>query len=167
MKELRHFLGLPGYYRHYNSEYINITHTLTHLLRNDTQYNWTESHQRAFTEHRRCLQSPSIVVYSDPSKPCYLFTDASGYCWGITLCQCTSQSGSLHDLKPVQFVSGKFSDMQCNYATLVREAFAMHIPVQKLGSYLQDSEYTMCYDYKPLEKSLKGKAEKIKSQIHQ
>ena len=49
------------------------------------------------------------------------------------LCQYTSKPDSLDDTKPMAFKSGKVSNKQCNYAALVREAFAIS---KKLSFYL-------------------------------
>ena len=48
--------------------------------------------KRAFTELKRCLQRPPLLFYPVLSKPYYLFTDASKYCWRITLFQYMSES---------------------------------------------------------------------------
>ena len=62
IKELGQFLGLTGCYRYHINRYADITHTLTHLLRKDDQYHWTEPHQRAFTAQRMFTKttSPSL-----------------------------------------------------------------------------------------------------------
>ena len=49
-------------------------------------------------------------IYPDPGKPYFLFTDVPKYCWVATLCQCTSKSDTVDDLKPITFICRKFSD---------------------------------------------------------
>ena len=85
--------------------------------------------QEYFSELINCPQSSPILIYLDPNKPCFLFTDASKYCWGATLYQHTSDFGpdNLQNLDHIKLISGTFSKTQCNYGALVREAFATHI----------------------------------------
>ena len=101
-------------------------------------------------------KSHPILFHPDPCKPHYLITNASKYCWGATLCQYTPKSNSLDDLKHITSISGKFSDTQCNYAALVREAFAIYMSLKRFSFYLQDAEFTILCDHKPLEEFLKG-----------
>ena len=68
------------------------------------------SQKESFSELKNCLQSHPILIYPDPNKPYFIFTDASKYCWGATLCQHTSDSDpdNLQNLKPIMFISGNF-----------------------------------------------------------
>ena len=75
---------------------------------------------------------PQTLVYPDPSKLYFLFTDVSQYCWGATFCQYTSRSNGVDSLKPITFISSKYLDTLCSYVALVS-------------------------DHKPLEEFLKGK----------
>ena len=77
IKELSQFLGLTGYYRNHISHYVYIINTLTYLIGKDSPYNRKESHQTTFTYVKRCLERPPILIDPDPSKPYYVFTDAS------------------------------------------------------------------------------------------
>ena len=106
----------------------------------------------SFTKLKRCLQSPPILTYPEPSKPYFFLTDVS------TLCQYTSESDSLDDLKPNIFISHNFSDTQCN-CVLFREAFTIYMSVKRLSFYSQDTECTILCNHRPLEKFLKGKTE--------
>ena len=58
---------------------------------------------------------PPILMYPDSNKPYFIFTGAS------------YNPDNLKNLKPITFISGKVSKIQCNYAALVREAFAIYV----------------------------------------
>ena len=58
------------------------------------------------------------------------FTYAFKYNWYATLCQYTSKTDTLDDLKLITFISEKFLDTQCNYTTLVREGFAIYVSIK-------------------------------------
>ena len=53
----------------------------------------------------------------------------------------------------------QFVATQCNYAALVREAFAIYMSIKRLSFNLQDVECTILCDCKPLEQFLKGNTE--------
>ena len=55
---------------------------------------------------------------------------------------------------PVTFVSGLFRGSQLNWATLMKEAFALYVSVKKLSFYLTDAKILLRSDHKPLEKFL-------------
>ena len=43
---------------------------------------------KAFSElKKKLLTSIPTLIYPDPNKPYFLFTDASKYFWGASLCQ--------------------------------------------------------------------------------
>ena len=58
---------------------------------------------------------------------------------------------------PVTFILGKFSDTQCNYASLVRKVFSIYMSVKILTFYPQEAECTVLCDHKPVELFLKWK----------
>ena len=103
------FLGLTGYYRNHINHYADTIHTLTHLTRKAEANTWIDPHQKAFTDFKRYLQRLPILIYPDPSKPCYLFMDATMYCLRSNSDN-THPTQNLDDLKPITFISRKFSD---------------------------------------------------------
>jgi hypothetical protein len=55
MKQVRGFLGLTGYYRKFIQGYSLISRTLSNLLKNDTLFQWTQTHQAAFEHLKKLL----------------------------------------------------------------------------------------------------------------
>ena len=108
-------------------------HPHTHMaVKKNDAYIWTNKHQNAFRELERWLQEPPILLYPDPSKPYLLFTDTSKYGRDALLCQYTSKDDSVDYLKPIPFISGRFSDIQCNYTAVVGKASAIYMSVIRL-----------------------------------
>ena len=62
--------------------------------------------------HRTIQMSPK-ATHHHPDKLYLLFMDASIYYQGTTLFQYTCKQDFLDDLKPITFISGKFSYTQC------------------------------------------------------
>ena len=59
--------------------------------------------------------------------------------------QYTSDSYDLDDCKPITFISGKFSDTQCNYTALVRDVITIYMSVKEFNLYLQYNKFTILY----------------------
>ena len=50
IKELRQFHGWTGYYRNHINHYVDITNSLTNLLKKAEPYIWTGIHKKSFSE---------------------------------------------------------------------------------------------------------------------
>ena len=55
---------------------------------------------------------------------------------------------------PVTYVSGLFRGPQINWATLVKEAYAIYMAARKLHYYISNSDTTICSDHMPLHRFL-------------
>ena len=150
IKEVWQFLGLTI------ETILTTVQTLpTHWLNSWERTNvmCSDKHHNAFTELKKCLQKPPILIYSDPNKLFGLFTDAPKYCWGAIPCQCTSKDNWLDYFTPITFISGQFLE---HYTTLVRDALTIYMSLKRLCFYLQDAICNILCDYKSLEKFPKG-----------
>ena len=120
VKEFRLFLGLTSYYSNHINHYSDITYTLAKPWRK-MYLTYEQNTSKDFHRAEKMLQNPLIFTFQNPSKPYFLFTNASRYWCGATLCQYTSESDKLDHFKLIIFISRKFSDANCNYVALVRE----------------------------------------------
>ena len=77
IKEVRHFLGLMGYYRKFICSHLDIAHPLNCLTRKSQPFIWTQDCQSSFDMLHLHLVNISIVQLPDPNKPYLLFIDAS------------------------------------------------------------------------------------------
>ena len=86
----RQFLGLPGYYRHFVKNFLNIIAPLSDLTRKDAlnKVHWTEANV-ASEKLKQDLITEPVLTCPDPSKPYILQTDASGGGIGAVLSQMT------------------------------------------------------------------------------
>ena len=58
---------------------------------------------------------------------------------------------------PITYASGLFKGSQINWATLIKEAYAIYMSVKSLGYYLQDEDIILRSDHLPLRKFLEKK----------
>ena len=157
VKEIKQFLGLTGYYRKFVSRFADILRPLTTLTKKDKKFEWTPACQKSFNLLKETLCGEPVLKYADTSKPYTLYTDANKLSWAGVLTQSHTtviDGKSITTDHPVLFVSGLFRSSQLNWATLMKEAFAIYMSVKKLSFYLTDAQILLRSDHKPLEKFL-------------
>ena len=156
-KDVKQFLGLVGYYRKFIPQYADIVRPLNALTRNDTEFEWSDIHQRSFDLLKAMVSEEPILVYPDPSKPYVLFTDASKYAWSCILTQEYTHEidgKTAKILHPISYQSGLFKGSQLNWACLTKEAYAIYMSIKKLDYYLVDVDIILRSDDLPLKKFL-------------
>ncbi|XP_017431929.1 uncharacterized protein LOC108339302 [Vigna angularis] len=77
MTEVRSFVGLAGYYRHFIESFVRIVAPLTQLTRKDQPFIWTDRCESSFQELKQRLTSAPILVIPDTGKSFEVFCDAS------------------------------------------------------------------------------------------
>ena len=157
MKEIKQFLGLTGYYRKFVPRFADISRPLTTLMKKGKKFEWTPACQKSFDLLKETLCGEPVLKYADTSKPYTLYTDASKFGWAGVLTQSytTVIDGKSNTTDhQVAFVSGLFRGSQLNWATLIKEAFAIYMSVKKLSFYLTDAKILLRSDHKPLQKFL-------------
>ena len=157
VKEIKQFLGLTGYYRKFVPRFADISRPLTTLTKKDKKFKWTPTCQKSVDLLKETLCGEPVLKYADTSKPYTLYTDANKFGWAGVLTQSHTtviDGKSTTTDHPVAFVSGLFRGSQLNWATLMKEAFAIYMSVKKLSFYLTDARILLRSDHKPLEKFL-------------
>ena len=155
--EIKQFLGLTGYYRKFVPRFADILRPLTTLTKKDKKFEWTRAYQKSFDLLKETLCGEPVLEYADTSKPYTLYTDASKFGWAGVLIQSHTtviDGKSITTDCPVAFVSGLFRGSQLNWATLMKEAFAIYMSVKKFSFYMTDAQILLRSDLKPLEKFL-------------
>ena len=61
--EVRSFVGLASYYRRFVPEFSKKAEPLLRLTKKNAVFAWSDEHERAFKELKRCLVSPPILAY--------------------------------------------------------------------------------------------------------
>ena len=137
VKEIKQFLGLTGYYRKFVPRFADISRPLTTLTKKDKKFEWTPACQKSFDLLKETLCGEPVLKYADTSRPYTLYTDARKFSWAGVLTQSHTtviNGKSITTDHPVAFVSGLFRGSQLNWATLMKEAFAIYMSVRNSHS---------------------------------
>ena len=88
-QQLRHFLGLTGYYRRFIQDYASIASPLTDLTRKTEpqQLRWSSKCQVSFQQLKQCLCQAPVLKSPDFERTFILKTDASNRGVGAVLTQ--------------------------------------------------------------------------------
>ena len=136
VKEIEGFRGLAGYYRQYIDRYSDRMKPLNERIRTRT-FHWGEVERKAFEEIKNKFRENQILILFDSEKQIWVFTDASNYALGATICQKDDKGR----MRPVLFYSRKLLPAEMNYATPDKELLAIVQTLKKFRHYLQGTKY--------------------------
>jgi len=77
VKELRSFLGLANFHRHFVNKFADIAAPLNRLTSNKRDFLWTSEHQYAFDSMHNAMVSPPVLEYPTKADQLILSIDAS------------------------------------------------------------------------------------------
>ncbi|BBN68979.1 transposable element gene [Prunus dulcis] len=75
--EVRSFLGLDGYYRHFVEGFSTIAVPLTRLTRKGVKFEWSDECEKSFNELKTRLTSAPVLTLPDDSGNFVIYSDAS------------------------------------------------------------------------------------------
>ena len=181
VKEVRHFLGLTGYYHKFICSCADIAQPLNCLTYKSESFILTPECQASFDMLWSRLTNTPIVCLPDPSKPYLPFTDASKFFFGILTQASTKECNEAHkrmitsetslttiesqtqDLElpssvvhPVAYISASFSPSQCRWSAISKEWFSVFMSIKKSSLYLQNADLLIWSDHKLLLKIFTG-----------
>jgi hypothetical protein len=84
-------------------------------------FEWTAEAEEAFQELKTRFSTEPILIIFDPSKPSVVETDASDKAIGA----CLSQADEKGKLRPVAYLSRKFTPAEGNYEVHDKELLAI------------------------------------------
>ena len=147
-KDLRCFLGLVGYYRHFIKNFSSIAAPLTDLLKKGipNKLPWMAQQQKSFEILRNALTSDTFLTTPDPCKEFTLQTDASSRGVGAVL----SQHNDDGILRPVAFYSRKLLDKETKYTITELECLAIVNAVKHFDVYLLGMHFLIQTDHSAL-----------------
>lgn len=115
-------------------------------MKKEEKWSWGVKQQKAFEDSKALLQSSSVLVHYDSTKPLILACDASPYGVGAVL----SHRMTNRLDRPIGFMSRTLSSAEKNYFQLDKEGLAVVFGVKKFHKYLYRRQLTIVTDHKPL-----------------
>ena len=94
VKEVKHLLGLTGYYHKSFCNYADIAYPLNYVTYIAQLFVWPLECQASFDMLQLRLINTQIVQLPDPSKPYLLFMDASKFCYLGVLTQASTKESN-------------------------------------------------------------------------
>ncbi|WVZ84541.1 hypothetical protein U9M48_031567 [Paspalum notatum var. saurae] len=85
--EIRSFLGLARYYRHFIKDFSKTAKPMTSLTKKNAKYVWNSNCEEAFQTLKKLLISAPVLAQPDVTKPFDVCCDASGNGLGCVLIQ--------------------------------------------------------------------------------
>ncbi|KAH9648298.1 Endonuclease [Citrus sinensis] len=135
--ELRSFLGLVNYYRHFIKGYSVKAARLTDMLKKNRTWHWSEECQREFEELKRAILEEPVLAFLDHTKPFEVQTDASDFTIGGVLMQ---------EGHPIAFESRKLNDTERRYTVQEKEMTTIIHCLRVWRHYLLGSHFTIMTD---------------------
>ena len=140
--QLQEFLGMVTYLSPFIPNLSSRTADLRELLRQDSEFVWSENHQRAIDDIRDQICESATLRYFDPNKETVVQVDASSRGLGATL---------LQDGEPIAYASKALSDAETRYANIEREMLAVVFGCERFHTYVFGKHFTVESDHKPLQ----------------
>lgn len=138
--ELRSFLGMAGFYRHFLRRFAQASAVLTDLLRKDQPWTWQAEQQAAFDDLKQKLTTAPVLAYPDPTKHFTVTTDASSRAIGAVLTQDHGKGQ-----QPIAFFSRKLTPTELDYAAYERELLALIEALKHWRHYLRGAARNQAY----------------------
>ena len=118
--EVRQFLGLCSYYRHFVPQFSKIAHSLQALTRKGVEFQLTDNCEQVMERLKKLVSAP-VLPYPSFDKPFFLETDATIAGIGAVLSQ-PQEDGKQH---PVAYASRALSMSERNYSITKLEMLAV------------------------------------------
>ncbi|CCO34403.1 Retrotransposable element Tf2 155 kDa protein type 2 [Rhizoctonia solani AG-1 IB] len=135
VKQVQAFLGFVNYLRRFIPDFSSVAWPLHNLTQKDKPWKWEDPEEHSFQELKRRVTHWPVLAHSDPSKPYFLETNASGVAMGAILSQ-QSEDGRLH---PIAYMSKSFNDAERNYDTHNKELLAIIRALEEWRIFLEST----------------------------
>ena len=145
-KDLKRFLGLAGFYRHFVKDFAHISAPLNKLTSDNVPFVWDRRCEEAFNQLKGALKSEPVLAFPRVGEQFFVEVDGSDCAVGGVL----SQIGDDDLLHPVAYFSNALTSSQRNWAAHTIEAFAIVLATRHWYPYLAGTKFTINSDHNPL-----------------
>ncbi|WVZ70580.1 hypothetical protein U9M48_019235 [Paspalum notatum var. saurae] len=139
--EIRSFLSLAGYYRHFIKDFSKTVKLMTSLTKKNAKYVWSSNCEEAFQTLKELLTSAPVLAQSDITKPFDVYCDASGNGLGCALMQ---------EGRVIAYASRQLRKHEANYPTHDLELAAVVHALKIWRHYLLGNTCHIYTDHKSL-----------------
>jgi hypothetical protein len=141
VSEVRSFLGMAGYYRHFIKGFSNIAKPLTKLLKKDNKFVWTPKCEESFQVIKKKLTTALVLTLPDIHQSFVIFCDTSRQGLGCMLMQ---------NEKFIAYASRLLKPHEQNYPTHDLELAAIMHALKIWRHYLIGNKCHIFTDHKSL-----------------
>ncbi|KAG8478325.1 hypothetical protein CXB51_028002 [Gossypium anomalum] len=141
VSEVKRFLGLAGYYRHFIKGFSVISTPMTGLLRKDVKFEFSKKCQKSFEQLKALLTEASILVQPELGKEFVIYSDASLNGLGYVLMQ---------EVKVIAYASRQLKSHKKNYPTHDLELAAIVFALKIRQHHLFGEKCHIFTDHKSL-----------------
>jgi len=145
-KDLQSFFGFCNFYRKFSQNHSALLHPLSHLLRKDTPWTFTEDNKIDFQKIKTAFSTQISLTHPNFNEPFCIQTDASYIGLGAELFQ-INQSGQRDTLS---FASRSLLGPERNYTVTELELLGILFACQKFKVYILGHPIKLYTDHKAL-----------------
>ena len=144
--ELRSFLGLISYYRHFVPNCAAKIQPLSKMLQEHVPFTWDQQSEATFILIKRWLiDENNLLIRPNFNKPFMLHTDASALGLGAVLSQMVGKYN-----KPIAYGSRRTSNTEAKYGSTQLEALAVIWGIKHFRHYLIGAPFLLLTDHSAL-----------------
>jgi len=149
IKDVQSFLNFTNFYKRFIYDYSKITTSLTHLIRKDVFFVWSQKCQIAFNILKKVFTFKIILRHYNSDHKIVIEINASNYVFKDIL----SQYDENEILHLVAYFLKKHNSVECNYEIYDKELMIIVYAFKKWWSELENSIYSvkMITNHKNLE----------------
>ena len=142
VKNVRQFIGLTGYFRHFVKNYALIARPLTNLTKQDHVRYWGNDEEEAFQKLKSSLTCSPVLALYDPEAETEVHTDASALGLAGMILQ-RQNDGKFH---PIAYYSRQTNGAEPKYHSYEPEMLAVVETTCKYRGYLLNKKFTVVTD---------------------
>jgi hypothetical protein len=139
--QVRSFLCLAGFYRHFIKDFSTIAAPLHELMKKGVVFHWGRAKEESFSTLKDKLTHAPLLQLPNFGKTFELECDVSGVDIGGVLMQ---------DGKPIAYFSEKLHGPILNYSIYDKELYVVVCSLETWHHYLWPKEFVIHFDHEPL-----------------